>query len=351
MKTLYLCFTPYHIKVANYFAKLNRETDENHLYLTSSAGIPEEKQRKFVETDLFRTVDYADIELSLRKASKEGFGYFKRCKARINSFVKDVEDAHYEKIVYFSDDPIAFQIIFNHYKQRSDRPKFIFIEEGLGLYSYEVKFPLIYRALMGIARILFRNRHIKVYMHGKGGFEDEVILREPELFESKGKKIKLTNDDFRKIIDTDKYTDDLIPRKGVLFCPSFLIHDVSLRNEVFSGIFAHYTGMGKTVYVKIHPSEQDVDSLRKMLEEGNSDVIFISRDGLTAEDIILNPNINEVVSDLSTALINTHYLREDVKMTSYYYMLIKKYKMKFNFGFSIFDNMIQKGIIERYMGY
>ncbi|KKK38900.1 hypothetical protein WQ57_06000 [Mesobacillus campisalis] len=348
MKILYLCFTPYHIKVSNYLSKTEYKSDENHMILSSCSGINENTLKKFVKITQYKTLNYTDIELSLREGVKLGASYFKKYKSSIEHFIKTIKEQEYDKIVYFSDNPIAYQLLFNDIKQNSVNTKLMFVEEGTGIYLKNYRYPFRYKILIFLAKILFNNNNIRVFMHGKGGFEDEVLLREPELIESKGKKIKLSKDEFREILINNDCTENFVLEKGSLFCPSFIINDPKVRNKAFNEIFLCYYQKREFLYVKLHPSEREVDSLQKLVESYDGYIIILNRDDLTSEDIIVNPNIKEVISDVSSSLINAYYLRDDIKIISYQNILIKKYGLKFKFKYSIFENMVENGIIKHF---
>lgn len=349
MKILYLCFTPYHIKVSNYLSKTDYKDQENHLILSSCSGISENKLKNFVNINHYRTVTYTDIELSLRQGIKEGVRYFKEYKCNIELFFRSIIEQEFDKIVYFSDNPIAYQLLFSNLKQGNYKTKLLFVEEGTGIYLRKYNYPIKYKVLILIARILFKNNNIRVFMHGKGGYEDEVLLREPDLIESNGKKVKLSKEEFREILINKDCSKNLVLEKGSLFCPSYIIRDTKLRNKAFNEIFSYYYRNKKLLYVKLHPSEKEVESLMKLIKEYDGYIVILDRDDLTSEEILIHPNINEVISDVSSSLINAYYLRDDVRIISYKNILENKYRVQFKFTYSIFDSMVEDGIIENFI--
>lgn len=351
MKTLYLCFTPYHIKVSNYLSEIDYENNGNHLLLSSFAGVPEEKLRKFVEMDHFLTLDYIDPMFSLRQLRLHGWSYIRDCRERVNSFVQVVIAAQYEKIVYFSDDPVAVQILFNDLKKLPNPPEFMFVEEGTGIYLINFTFTFKHKLLIHLARRFFNRSDIRLLRHGEGGYEDKVLLREPDLFKSKGEKIKLTKEEYRKIIfDHPKFMDMEI-LEGSFFCPSNIVDCIESRNRAFNEVFSHYYTNKKHLYVKWHPSEKNAESIREIIHGYDGYIHLIDYDGITAEDVVVHPNIKEVLSDISSVLINAYYLRDDIRITSYYPLLRKKYGINIIYQYSIFNNMVEKGIITSFLGY
>lgn len=351
MKILYLCFTPYHIKASNFLSRTEYKFEENYIILSSCSGIKENTLEHFVEHSNYINKSYIDVELSLRQCIKEGVKYFKKFKKNIETFMTMIYKEKFDKIVYFSDNPIAYQILFNDIKEKNKNIKLRFVEEGTGIYLKKYHYPIRYYILIFISKIIFRNKKIRVFMHGKGGFEDEVLLREPDLIESSGKKIKLSKESFRKIMIPSYFTNTVSLERAAFFCPSLVIKDYKTRDRVFNEVFCHYYRNEKMLYVKLHPSEKNTESLNRIIENYNKYVKLIDRNDLTSEDILLNPNIYEVISDVSSTLINAYYLRDDIRLVSNYNLLIKKYKVKFKFQYSIFDNMIDNGSIESFMNY
>jgi len=350
MKVLYLCFTPHHIRIANYLSKNTYKIADNHLILSSCSGINESILKKFINLNNYNKFEYIDIDLSMMRVLREGFKYINNYRQNIDLFLSTAKKYEYDKIVYFSDNPVAYQLLFNDIKEEKRKTVLMFAEEGLGMYSERNSFSFRYKLHIYFAKIINKNKNIDVFCHGKGGFEDEILLREPDLVKSKGKKITLSKEEFRAIMTSDSKKDKCISLdSAALFCPSYLVTDTIIRNKIFDEIFSVYYKNNVKLYVKLHPSEKEIETLKKMITKYNGYIIIVDKNDITAEDLLMNTNIHEIISDISSVLVNAYYLRDNINLISYYKMLVNKYKIKIEFQCSIFDNLIDQGIIKDFI--
>lgn len=352
MKVLHLCFTPYHIKVSNYLTKEEFSNDTNDIVLSSCSLVEESTLYHFVEGEIYNNLKYVDINMSYRVALKKGIRcpeYILKYRKKINMFISRILEEEYDKIIYYSDNPIPYQLLFLKIKKDNPNISFRLIEEGLGIYNESIHIKPISYIDIYFQRVLFFNWKISLFTHAQGGFEDEVFLREPDLFDTNAKKIKMSSSAYKDIIMSNSKEVQL-DEPGTLFTPTpfTYLNDEEVMDQLLDEIFAKYQGKKEILYVKLHPSEAYVNKISSKISQYSDYIRLINRVDITAEDLVLNDNITGVLSDFSSTLVNAHYLREGMELISYYDLLVDKYGLKYHFSLSIFDKLLEEGVIKQY---
>jgi hypothetical protein len=281
----------------------------------------------------------------MNKVIKKPLLYIQKYRNDLNNFLKAVDKIEPEYIIYFSDNPIPYQILFN--KMEMKEKKLILVEEGTALYLNKYKFSLKEKLSFYIRKKIFKDKTARLFQYGKGNYEDIIILREPELINSRAQKIKITPEQYKQIFLTDKKgIDKFISNGGALFCPTYTTYNINIRNKVYNDIFRHYFNAKKDLYIKLHPAERNINYVKELADKYGSYIKFIDDFSITSEDIIIASEIDEVVSDFSSVLINAYYLKENIKLISYMNLLKDKYNIKTNFSYSIYDKLYLEGRIE-----
>ncbi|TDT46076.1 polysialyltransferase family glycosyltransferase [Fonticella tunisiensis] len=349
MKVLFLCFTPYHIKVSNWLSKNRYNKFERTIILSSFTCIDKDRLYSFVPENLYDSSYYYHLNYKISEVIKKPIKYKRIYMEELFDFLENVDKINPDHIVYFSDNPIPYQKLFN--KMKIKGKKLVFVEEGTAIYLNEYKFSVKEKWQFYIRKLLFNDKESRLFYHGRGGYEDIVILREPDLFNSEAEKIRISSEEFKEIILNSIKINFNIEKESSLFCPGYTTYNKSIRNKIYEEIFDYYYKSRKNLYVKLHPAEKEINQIRSLIKEYEPYVKFIDKLNITSEDIIYDSNIKEVISDFSSILINAYYLRKDIYLTSYANMLKKKYGVQINFSCSIFDKLFLEGKIKSFGGY
>lgn len=342
-RNLFLCFTPYHIKVSNWLIK-NKLTDHENYIILSLRDYKD--LITFLSKELYKEYHYYHLNYRIREVIRRPIYYKKLLTTELSEFINTAKSIDPDFIYYFSDNPIPYQILLKEMKNKGK--KTVFVEEGLAFYTNEYKFNLKEKIYFNIGKYLFNCFDVKLYPHGQGNLEDIIIAREPELKKSDAEKIKIKREDFIEIFKQN-YTDvsHLIKtEKSALLCPAGTTYSLSIRNKVYEDIFKYYVKRNKKLYVKLHPSERHVEEVRKLVDEYKPLIELIERNDITSEDIILCNNIDEVISDMSSSLVNAYYLRSDIEIYTYVNYLKNKYKVRIPAEITIFNYLREKQIIK-----
>lgn len=343
MKIIFLTFTPYHIRVSNYLAEAKYKKDVKKIIFSSITGITEQRLKEFISEKSFQYNQYYNLDYYYI------FKFIKNIKkniAELNSFIDDVIRFQPDKVVFFSDEPIAYQVLFH--KLHKDIIK-MFVEEGTGIYINVARQSRREGLKKQIQKILLNDYSIRNFVHGQGNFENEVLLREPDLVKTESKKIKLTNEEFREIFDNHK---EFNLDEGALLCLTDL-YNINLRKNFLKDIFEFYNKRNIKLYIKFHPADLLIDETKQIINDYYKNYhydIEVIEENCTSEDLILCPKIKEIISDLSSCLINACYLRDDVNVITYINLLGKKYKYNFKVSYSIYNKLINEGKI-KYFSY
>lgn len=224
------------------------------------------------------------------------------------------------------------------------------VEEGTARYIKSFKASNKLKIKHEIDKFIYGNNGVELIHHGQNNKVDAVYLREPDLIKYKNKnikKIKITNDEFRNMITYSAKKVVIENKNSVLFAPTTTTYNKKYMLEIYDKIFEYYYNSKKHLYIKLHPAEKYIDQIIQCTEKYNEYIHFLNDKGSTSDDYILNENIDTIISDYSSSLINACYLRSDINILTYCDILEKQYKIKNNVKLSIFDMFINKGKIKK----
>ncbi|AGB18531.1 polysialyltransferase family glycosyltransferase [Thermoanaerobacterium thermosaccharolyticum] len=344
MNVIFLCFTPYHIKVSNWLSKTKFREYRRYIILSSFTCIEEDKLRCFLEQNLYNNIDYYHLNYKMSEVLKKPLLYIQKYRSDLSNFFKKVDKIDPVYIIYFSDNPIPYQILFN--KLKTNEKKLVLVEEGTALYLNKYKSSLKEKLSFYIRKKIFKDKTARLFQYGKGNFEDIIMLREPELIDNRVQKIKITPEEYRQIFSTNKKDINKFINQGALFCPAYTTYNINIRNKVYNDIFRHYFNAKKDLCIKLHPAEKNTNYVKDLAAKYGPYVKFIDDFSITSEDIIIRSEINEIVSDTSSVLINAFYLKDNIRLISYINLLKDKYNINLNFNYSIYDKLYLDGKIE-----
>ena len=216
------------------------------------------------------------------------------------------------------------------------------------MYLKKEKFNFKNYILYLVRKHLFKVYKSRFFTHAKGGYEDMVYLREPDLIESKSEKIKMSNEDFKEIVmQSYKEIDFDIAPDSMILSPAGTVYHKDIMLNIFEEIFIYSKSRKRILYVKLHPAERYINEIKELIMKYKDNVIYIEDNKYTSEDFILNENITTIISDYSSTLINAHYLRSDIELLSYMYRLYEKYSVDLGLNISILEKLFNEGVIKR----
>lgn len=350
MKVIFMAFTPYHIRLSNLIANEYYKNQDKKIIISSFSGLSFEKLNKFINYEIFKNVKYFNLNYNIKLLFQEYSYILKKYKEELKGFIDEFDLIDGDIIVYFSDQPIPYQIIMNKYKNKC---KLIMVEEGIGTYNKVKKISLKNKIHFEIRKFIFSYKQAKLYPLGKGGYENEIIALEPQLINKEEisiNRIKINKDLYLKYIASDKKNHIDIKEKSTLLsplCMSF-VYKENIIYKIMEDIFVVYEDVfRKHLYIKLHPADKSDRCIKKILCTRKWEFIhLIEDDSLTSEDLVLNLNIDEVISDFSSTLINSYYLKSTINLTSYYNLIKDKYNCDLNVDNELFNYMISKKIIK-----
>lgn len=344
---VFIALTPYHVKVSNYLAK-NKYKDKNkRIIITPFRYTKKEALESIVQEEWYDDVVYYDFDYSTKKVLKNFCKNSKKALKELKEFENSVIDYKPGLLIYFNDQPVPYQSLFIKIRDNLDC-KLMLVEEGLGMYLKKEKFNFKNYILYLVRKHLFKVYKSRFFTHAKGGYEDMVYLREPDLIESKSEKIKMSNEDFKEIVmQSYKEIDFDIAPDSMLLSPAGTVYHKDIMLNIFEEIFIYSKSRKRILYVKLHPAERYINEIKELIMKYKDNVIYIEDNKYTSEDFILNENITTIISDYSSTLINAHYLRNDIELLSYMYRLYEKYSVDLGLNISILEKLFNEGVIKR----
>nr|WP_317331740.1 polysialyltransferase family glycosyltransferase [uncultured Romboutsia sp.] len=346
-KIVFIALTPYHIKVSNYLAKTKYSNNNKRIIITPFRYANKEMLENTLQKDLYDDIIYYDFNYSTKNVMKNFYKNRKNALRELKEFEKSIINYKPELLVYYNDQPIPYQSVFMKVKKYLNC-KLMLVEEGLGMYLKSEKFNLKNYILYIVRKYLFGVYKAKFFVHGKGGYEDIVYLREPNLINAKSNKIKMTNDEFKGIVK-QSYQEvdfDILPN-SILLSPAGTIYNKEIMLSIFEIIFKYSKSKNKTLYLKLHPAERYIDEIKALVMRYEESVVYIDDNRYTSEDFILNKNINTIISDYSSTLINAYYLRDDIELYSYMNILENEYNINLGLDITILEKLFNENIIKK----
>lgn len=336
MKNLFFCFTPYHVRVSNCLAK-RLKNDSNYIITFKNSNINTFINTKFFEENSSFFTDR--IEKIKVKEYLLNWKYIKDTREEYDNFYEYVNNINPDNLFIFSDNAIYFQKILSKINS-----KVILVEEGTALYlncsKYTIKEKIGFEIMK---RLVYRYSNAKLFTHGKGGYEDFILAREPELLDNNSKKIKMTKEFIREVFYNYK---KIKLEEGYLYSPAGTIYNKNKMLLITEYIFKLFYENNIILYVKLHPREVYENDIVKLSKKYKEYVKIIDDKKITSEDIILSENIKGVISDYSSMLINAPYLRDKFEIYTTLNIMKEIYKIDIDLNISILNLFRKKGIIK-----
>lgn len=336
MKNLFFCFTPYHVKVSNKIAE-KCDRDDNYIITTENS-----KVNNFIDKKVYKSKESFFLEDIIKIRARQFItnkelrkkAYDEMCK--LEDYVEKINP---DKIFIFSDNPIYIQKILIKTKA-----KIILVEEGTGMYATNNKYTNTEKIGFYIwKRLALRCKEARLFTHGKGGYEDFVVVREPDLIINKSKKVKLDKEFFKEIFNDHRELD---LEKGYLYSPAGTTYDKDKMLNVTKELFEKFYNSKNILYVKLHPREKYEQDIKMLIKKYEEYIRLIDDKTITSEDVILNENIKGLISDFSSMLINVTYLRDNIEAYTTLNIIEGKYGVDLNLNYTILNYLRETGIIK-----
>ena len=353
MKIIFLAFTPYHIKVCNYLANKENFKNRKKIILSSFSSVDYDVLRSKLDNKAFDEIEYYNLNYNIKDIIKN-ISLIKKMKIELEQFVDSVEYFNPDKIYYFSAQPIPYQYLFNKLKEKNT--KLTLVEEGLGLYNKDSNFKTKQKIQFIIRKLIYGKKNINIHPIFGGNYESEIIALEPKLVNAHKKnihRIKLSREEYKSIIynnpKLNKILDLVNYNNSTLMAPVCTneSYPKGAIEYIFNTIFYTYTIKKKHIYLKLHPADKNKEIIRNIVNKYNKYVHMIEDKSITSEELLMSDQIDEVISDFSSTLINAHYSDRNVKLITYYNLIEESYGVKIIKN-NLFEYMVEYGIIEKF---
>ncbi len=201
-------------------------------------------------------------------------------------------------IVTFSDNPYIYQGVLKKWITRS---KIVLMHEGSGDYS-ENKIP--FKNILGILtwKILLWPHYFKIAYRSYTGLYNNACIYFPELIKREFplNKYKLPSVYFRNVF-MKRCSFDISPN-SIMICFTGHSWFTGIKMQYFTRVLNTLDQLNRSIYLKLAPSQNQSDYFE--LLTGLRNTTLISDKHNTAESYCLHENIDIIVSDLSSAVIN-----------------------------------------------
>lgn len=347
----FIAFTPYHVKVSNFLAKEKYKNKVNSIILLDIGHTKSETLRSYVVDGNFKNIYHINLRfrtIDLLINPLNIYNYRKNINIELIKLQKIIINNEKKDIICFSDDTVYLQDLFRKVKKEELDSNIILVEEGLAIYLEHNKKSIKDKIRYNIERYIYNIYDIPECIHGQSRYVDKIYAREPDLIKSDKIKIKMEKIDFRKIVFQNIKETNIDMNDSVLFCPTKITYNKKKMIKIYEKILKYYYERKKYVYVKLHPAEIYVDEIKSIIKKYNKYVSLLENSYYTSEDYIVNNNINVVISDYSSTLINAHYLRENIEIITYRNLILKHCGQKNKFNITIFEKMISDNIIREF---
>ena len=241
-------------------------------------------------------------------------------RVELDKVIKLIQKHNPNEVVIYSDDLVPYQLIINYIKSNMHNTKIMLVEEGTARYIESFKASIKLKIKHQIDKLVYGNKGVELIHHGQNNNIDIVYLREPDLvnYENKNiKKIKITNTEFRNMIIYSAKEVLIEYKNSALFAPTTTTYNKKYMIEIYDKIFKYYNYNKKHLYVKLHPSEKYINEIIDIIKKYEKYVHYISDTSTTSDDYLINENIDTIISDYSSTMINACYLRDDINILTY----------------------------------
>ncbi|MBN8048016.1 hypothetical protein J0A94_09215 [Paraclostridium bifermentans] len=344
-KVLFLTFTPYHIKLSNYLISEFYNEYQNFMIVSSFSGIEFSKLESFIDKERLNLLEYYNLNYEISSIIKKPLNILGKYKKDLSLFMDSIEKYNPDTVVFFSDEPIPYQILFDKIK---DKKNMILVEEGIGSYSNSRNSSMKSKIQFNIRKLIFKYNEARRFGLCKGGYENVIIALEPQLINPENKNINRIQIDKLKykkfVVNENLYDKDIIKLKNAsLLCPCCTsdVYTNKAVTDVFNKIFNKYEyDIKKHIYIKLHPADKNRELIINISKKYKNYIHFINEDNITSEDLLSSKNLDELISDFSSTLINTNYINPTIELKSYYSYLCNILSRE------IIDNNLFKYLLE-----
>lgn len=246
--------------------------------------------------------------------------------SQLDEMVKESLNFSPDRVVYFNEAYSYIQILINKLHKTEN----VLVEEGINMYADSDKISFRRKMNYIISKIIFKDKNFKLCNVARGGFEDTIIAREPNLVNTECKrKIPITKEDFRKIVVTNKKNIGNIMINGnILICPTLTIFSKNKVEPLYDEIISYYyNNFDKHIFLKLHPAEKYLYEIEKVVNKYSDKVSVIKDKNITSEDLILSGDLSILVSDYSSTLVSAVYLLDNTDIVTYYPIMKEKYNI------------------------
>lgn len=354
-KVAFLGFTPYHIRTSNYLSEIKYKDFDKYIFITEINHTSADVLKNIVNHNLFKEVYCINFNFRIRDFIRNIYNfkaYKNKFKKELDKTISLIQKHKPDEIVIYVDDIVPYQQIINYIHSNMPESNIMLVEEGTARYITSFKLSTKLKIKHEIDKFVYGSKDVELIHHGQNNKVDVVYLREPDLINyqnSNIRKIKITNEEFRNMIMySAKNVKVIVEHKNsALFAPTVTTYNKKYMVEIYDKIFKYYYTNKKHLYIKLHPAEKYINEIIQCTKKYHEYIHFSSHKGSTSDDYILNENIDTIISDYSSSLINACYLRSDINILTYCDILEKQYKIKNNVKLSIFDMFINEGKIKK----
>jgi len=212
---------------------------------------------------------------------------------------KITEEIKPDIILTFSDNRIIFQELFKKWKCKS---KIVLFHEGYGDYSDPSITTSNFFACL-FWKILIWPNYFKIITRSYTGFYNYSLMLMPELINRKFTftKHKISTSFLKRVYDKD--TSFKIVKNSIFVCFSGREWKKINHKLYFIKVLRNLNNLNRTVYIKIPPNHSQSD-YEKLIKTFNN-VIIIDDKKVNSETYCLNQNIDIIVTDESSSVINS----------------------------------------------
>ncbi|MEG0297761.1 MAG: polysialyltransferase family glycosyltransferase [Clostridium sp.] len=345
MKKLYLAFTPYHIKASNYIAQELNKDSENLIILSSFTCIEKDQLIKYIKKDSYTEVLY----YRLLHTAKNMLLKNRAIKSEVNEFFNKCIEFNADEVFLFTDQPVIYKELVSKLKEKNKDIIITLVEEGLAPYvvsesekdaNDQKKFAFITSTLLGLKKYKYNS-------HAKSDFLTNIMVREPNLIDTKVNKITINDEMFRGIVEfKSNHIEEIKCDTCSVLLPSGMWYSNEIRMELFESIFKSYYDAKCELIINLHPADEYYDMVKELSSKYSQYIILLEKGKYMSETLLGDSRIKEVISDYSSVLVNAIYLRSDIEAISYGNILKDVYGVDSFATVSLFDYLYNHGKIK-----
>lgn len=348
---VFWCFTPYHIKVANFLCDSKFKDANKYIILSSFSDVDEEVLMSFINISLYKEVKYINLNYTIKAIFSNPYKNIKKIRNEVIKFEEFNNYIQPSEVLIFSDEPIPYQKYLNSI--RNKHIKITLVEEGTAIYLDETTYKFGVKKIVSfyIRKFIYGYDKARIFMHSRGEFEDCIIARRPELIniDRSVERVKLCDEEFKKINNvSNKFNIEIDGDNNYIFAPSCTIYNKKIMKKCFEDIFKKFSKENINLYVKLHPSEKYKGDIINLISRYNKNVFLLNDNSITTENLLSTSYFKGIISDTSSILVNAVYINKDIKTITYKNYLEYKYKYKFKFNIIILEKFIEDKIISEW---